>query len=148
AHAGVPDTIVRWSAVVLAAALTLWWIHSVRRTAVDRVQASVGAGALVVLATPVSWSHHALVAGLAAALCWLAGRRVAAVILTVLWAAPLFEYAATVGGPAGLAISLLRPASLLVIVGATARGRLLHPVGEHAQGGWSPQGTLVRNDTL
>ncbi|MGL5929991.1 MAG: glycosyltransferase 87 family protein [Dermatophilaceae bacterium] len=148
AHAGLPDPAAQWAAIVLAATLTLWWIRSARRSAIDRIQAAIGAGALVVLATPVSWSHHALVAALAAALCWLAGRQVVAVALTVVWAAPLFEYAATVGGPMGLMIELLRPASLLVIVGATAQGRLFHPVGQRVQGGWSPQGTRVRNDTL
>lgn len=143
AHLGVPDRVALPLALVLVAALGLAWLVRVRRAPSAPAHLAIGAGALTVLATPVSWSHHAFVVALTAGLWWLMRRRAAALALALVWTAPVFQWASDIGGLPGTSLQLLRPASLVAIVVVTATVGRRDLTTTDDQGGWSPQGTCV-----
>ncbi|MFN8097481.1 MAG: glycosyltransferase 87 family protein [Dermatophilaceae bacterium] len=122
AHLGVPDKAAEVGGLVLTAVLTLLWLRrhrSATRTTgalPEPIDLAVGAGCLVVLATPLAWSHHALAATAGCALLILGDRVALGVALGLLWILPLFLWAGDVGGIWGVALSLVRPVSLVALV--------------------------------
>ncbi|WP_337060060.1 glycosyltransferase family 87 protein [Kineococcus sp. G2] len=121
-HAGLGEAAA--SALALAAAVPLLVLVPVaaRRTGWGEPAARLRFGLLVSVVTclvsPVTWSHHALAAPLAAVVVAVAAPgRVRALVLAALapWLLPVLQAAADLGGAGGALLALTRPVSLLAL---------------------------------
>ncbi|WP_432546390.1 glycosyltransferase family 87 protein [Kineococcus sp. SYSU DK004] len=81
---------------------------------------------LTCLASPVTWTHHALAAPLAA-LALARHRPVVAGLAGVPWLLPVLQQADALGGVAGALLAQTRPLSLLVLLALTLRATALRP---------------------
>ena len=161
AHAGLAAGASSALAAVLAVPLVLGTVLAARRLAWPRATERLRFGLLVSLVTclvsPVTWSHHALAAPLAAVLLlvpsggWAAGGRRPAAVALVPWLLPVLQWGDELhagGGPgvlAGVLLAETRPLSLLLLVvllglplarraaGSGGRSRLDTP-GRRAEG--------------
>ncbi|WP_432522560.1 glycosyltransferase family 87 protein [Kineococcus sp. SYSU DK006] len=127
AHAGLADAAA--GALGLVCALPLLALVALAARRCDWAQRAhrLRFGLLVSLVTclvsPVTWSHHALAAPLAAGVL-LAGRRrwrvVPAALAGVPWLLPVLQAADALGGAGGALLAQARPLSLLVLTALLA----------------------------
>ncbi|MGL4173590.1 MAG: glycosyltransferase family 87 protein [Actinomycetota bacterium] len=121
-HSGMTDGPAFLAGTSVAAVLMVWWFHKIQANGnPNRADLALGAGSGIVLLTPVSWSHHALVASLAAGMLFLAGRHGYAFLLTACWALPIFQWASTWSQPWAFIGQIVRPITLIALIVVTAR---------------------------
>ncbi|MCI2238202.1 glycosyltransferase 87 family protein [Paenibacillus sp. TRM 82003] len=121
-HAGLGDAVAAPLALAGAVPLLVLVLVAARRTAWGEPAARLRFGLLVSIVTclvsPVTWSHHALAAPLAAVVVAVAAParvRVVALVALAPWLLPVLQAAADLGGAGGALLALTRPASLLVL---------------------------------
>ena len=85
-----------------------------------RLDLAIGAGCLVCLGLPVTWSHHGLAVSLAVAAFALRRRLWTGFFLALLWALPVQLWSAALDDAVGDVLGSLRPVSLVCLVVATA----------------------------
>lgn len=106
--------------LVLTGLLAAIWLWQITRRPPHRLDLAIGAGALVCLGLPVTWSHHALAVSMAVAALALRRWLWPAALLAMLWALPVQLWSANLDGFVGDAFGSLRPISLIGLVVATA----------------------------
>jgi alpha-1,2-mannosyltransferase len=106
--------------LVLTGLLAVGWLWQVTRRPPHRLDLAIGAGCLVCLGLPVTWSHHALAVTLAVAAFALRRHVWVAALLAVLWALPVQVWAAGLDDAFGGVFGSLRTVSLVCLVVATA----------------------------
>ena len=106
--------------LVLTGVLAALWLWQVTRRPPHRLDLAVGAGCLVCLGLPVTWSHHALAVSVAVAAFAVRRHLAVAVLLALLWALPVQLWAASLDDVVGDVFGSLRTVSLICIVVATA----------------------------
>jgi alpha-1,2-mannosyltransferase len=106
--------------LVLTGLLAVAWLWEVTRRPPHRLDLAIGAGCLVCLGLPVTWSHHALAVTLAVAALALRRHVLAAALLAVLWSLPVQIWAAGLDDVFGDVFGSLRTVSLVCLVVATA----------------------------
>ncbi|MFB9376681.1 glycosyltransferase family 87 protein [Kineococcus gynurae] len=122
AHLGVPDGAATALGAVGTLVLLVWFLR--RAGSVGAFEAGLAVSLLTCLGSPVTWSHHALAAPLAA-VWWLSTREVrdgsrgavvlAAVVLLV-WILPVLQWGSVLGGTAGGVLAATRPLSVVFLV--------------------------------
>jgi alpha-1,2-mannosyltransferase len=117
AHAGMPDqqAILLGVGVTGLLCLVYWWF-AFRGRRVDRVVLAVAIGCVSLLATPVSWGHHALAVSLGLAVLALRGRWLPALAGAMVWSLPLFAWAGHLHGVPQLTLQSVRPLSAIGLV--------------------------------
>ena len=107
--------------LVLTGLLAAAWLWQVTRRPPHRLDLAIGAGCLVCLGLPVTWSHHGLAVSLAVAAFALRRRLWTGFFLALLWALPVQLWSAALDDAVGDVLGSLRPVSLvcLVVVGGS-----------------------------
>lgn len=121
AHLGLADRPAQVAGVAGSLLLAGLWLWRGRGARLHPLARATGAGVLVVLLVPVSWSHHALAMTLGLAVLALDRRWLPAALGALAWTLPLFEWAAELAAPWGPALQLVRPLSLVAMLWWTTR---------------------------
>ncbi|MGI4895308.1 MAG: glycosyltransferase 87 family protein [Janthinobacterium lividum] len=118
AHAGVADASASHLALLCSVPLFVLVVVLARRAdwlqRGDRLRFAIVVSLVTCLASPVTWSHHALAAPVGV-MVLLAAHRRWVVLAGVAWLLPLLQWGQTLGGVGGVLLAETRPVSLLVL---------------------------------